>query len=397
MLSTLYAAAARRRRERYAARPDLRRRLRRPVISVGNLAVGGRGKTPIVAAIVRELLAMGERPAVLSRGYARTHAADGVVVVRDPMGIRSDLARSGDEPLMLARQLSGASVLVCPDRYLAGCLAERRLDATIHVLDDGFQHLQLDRDIDILIVGRDDIARPMTLPGGRLREPLDTCIVADAIIAADDDVEVDVRGLDIPIFRVMRAVGAPIFANWKRVAPPRPGSDPGRPFTHSPPPGSDPGRSVTHMTRAGGGLEPPFSVAALAGIASPARFFDDLRRAGYSVVETLAYADHHSYGTRDVRQIFERAATAGAAAVLTTEKDFVRLLPHRPFSMPVGWVPLTMVPAPLPEFRRWLAESIAAARDMVPSSESRVRPPDSQRPNPKPRVSTPGRGAPTVG
>ena len=123
------------------ARPDLRRRLRRPVISVGNLAVGGRGKTPTAATIARLLIEMGETPAVLSRGYGRREADDGVVVVRDPGGIRADVARSGDEPFMLARQLPGASVLVSADRYLAGCLAEHHFGATVHVLDDGFQHL----------------------------------------------------------------------------------------------------------------------------------------------------------------------------------------------------------------------------------------------------------------
>jgi tetraacyldisaccharide 4'-kinase len=132
---------------------DLRRRLTRPVISVGNLAVGGRGKTPIVASIARELLAMGERPAILTRGYARIRPEDGIVVVRDPDGIRGDLARAGDEPLMLARELGGVSVLVSSDRYLAGRLAEHALAATVHVLDDGFQHLQLDRDIDIVLIG----------------------------------------------------------------------------------------------------------------------------------------------------------------------------------------------------------------------------------------------------
>src|SRR5689334_18460464 len=99
MISDVYAAAVRRRRERYTRRPDLRRRLHRPVISIGNLAVGGRGKTPMVATVVRELLKMGERPAILSRGYGRTAPQDGVVVVRDPQGIRSDLPRAGDEPL----------------------------------------------------------------------------------------------------------------------------------------------------------------------------------------------------------------------------------------------------------------------------------------------------------
>jgi tetraacyldisaccharide 4'-kinase len=350
VLSTLYAAVARRRREWYASRPELRRRLRRPVISVGNLAVGGRGKTPMVAAIARELLAMGERPAILSRGYARTNPVDGVVVVRDTRGIRSDLERAGDEPLMLARQLEGVSVLVSPDRYLAGCLAEQQLGATIHVLDDGFQHLQLDRDIDILILGREDIARPVTLPGGRLREPLDTCIVADAIIAADADVEIDVRGMEIPMFRVTRAIGTPVWSGG--------------------------GNHGVRQSADG----PSGPVLALAGIASPVRFFEDLRKAGYSAVETLTFPDHHPYSSSDVRRIFLRANASGAAAVLTTEKDFVRLLPHRPFPMPVGWVPLTMELEPLLEFRRWLAESVGAARDMILTSEFGTK----RIPNPEP-------------
>lgn len=325
MFNALYAAIARRRRERYARRPDLRRRLRRPVISVGNLAVGGRGKTPIVATVTRELLAMGERPAILSRGYGRTRPEDGVVVVRDPDGIRSDLERAGDEPLMLARQLPGASVLTSSDRYLAGCLAEHHFGATVHVLDDGFQHYQLDRDLDIVLVGGDDLARPITLPGGRLREPLDTLIAADALLATDDDAVDGVKALaesHVPVFRTRRVMGPP----------------------------------DVEIDRA--------AAFAVAGIAGPQRFLDDLRSAGWTVAGSRIFRDHHPYSRSDVAEIFAAARAAGATAVVTTEKDFVRLLPHRPFSMPTSWVPLTMEPDPLPEFRHWLAGSLCAARDI---------------------------------
>ena len=321
MISDLYAAIVRRRRERYSRRPDLRRRLRRPVISVGNLAVGGRGKTPIVASIARELLAMGERPAILTRGYARTQPQDGVVIVRDSTGIRSDLARAGDEPLMLARDLDGVSVLVSSDRYLAGRLAEHMLGASVHVLDDGFQHLQLDRDIDIVMIGRDDIARPVTLPSGRLREPLDTLIAADAILGADGDVTVESLGTEAPFFRTRRAVRLPSLN--------------GRPLL------------------------------AFAGIASPARFFDDLRALGCELAGTLAFRDHHPYSRADLNAIVAAARTAGAQAILTTEKDYVRLLAWRPFAMRIDCAALTMEPDPLPEFRQWLTGSLRAARDIV--------------------------------
>jgi tetraacyldisaccharide 4'-kinase len=321
MISALYAAIVRRRRERYARRPELRRRLRRPVISVGNLAAGGRGKTPIVASIARELLALGERPAILTRGYARTGPQDGVVVVRDPDGIRGDLARSGDEPLMLARALPGATVLVSADRYLSGRLAEHQFGASVHILDDGFQHLQLDRDVDIVLVGRDDIKHPVTFPGGRLREPLDTLVAADAILAADDEVVVDAVGMDAPFFRTRRVV-------------------------------------VTPRTNGVPAL-------ALAGVAFPSRFFDDLRALGCTLVRTLTFRDHHPYSSRDLNRIVTEAKTAGAQVVLTTEKDYVRLLPYRPFAIPIECVPLTMEPDPLPEFRQWLAGSLRAARDIV--------------------------------
>ena len=116
MISSVYAAVARGRRQYYARHPHLQRSLSRPVISIGNLAVGGRAKTPLAALVAARLRDMGERPAILSRGYARKNVADGVVVVRDPRGMRADLDRAGDEPLMLARQLDGVAVLVSSSR-----------------------------------------------------------------------------------------------------------------------------------------------------------------------------------------------------------------------------------------------------------------------------------------
>ena len=205
MLSTLYAAIARRRREWYAARPEARRRLRHPVISIGNIAAGGRGKTPFTATIARLLLDMGERPAILSRGYGRTDPVEGAVVVRDAQGIRADLARSGDEPLMLARQLEGAIVMSGADRYLSGRLAEHHLGATVHLLDDGFQHFALDRDLDIVLVSAADLNGAKTLPAGRLREPADVLIAADAIVCTDVDTTISVP--DIPVFRAVRTIG----------------------------------------------------------------------------------------------------------------------------------------------------------------------------------------------
>jgi tetraacyldisaccharide 4'-kinase len=324
VLSTIYAAIARRRREHYAARPDLRQRLRNPVISVGNLAVGGRGKTPLVAAVARMLLEMGEKPAILSRGYRRARKTREVVIVRDAREIRAGLDTSGDEPMMLARQLPGVAVLTCPDRYRAGRLAETELGATVHVLDDGFQHLQLDRDIDLVIVGREDVERPVTLPGGRLREPLDTIIAADAVLTQDDDVAVESDGVDLPLYRLVRST-----PRDRGISPEAVGGQP---------------------------------VMALAGIASPRRFFADLRAAGWNVVKTMEFRDHHRYDAEDLVFIAETAGGAGAGLIVTTEKDYVRLLPLEPWPLPIDFVPMELRPEPYEAFRAWIAAELLAIR-----------------------------------
>jgi tetraacyldisaccharide 4'-kinase len=104
---------------------------------------------------------------------------------------------------------------------------------------------------------------------------------------------------------------------------------------------------------------------AVAGIADPAPFFSALQDQGWNVAATKTFADHHSYSRRDLDDIVTAARHAGAAAILTTEKDLVRLRPYRPFPMPVGWLPLTMEPEPPDEFRRWLAVALGAARDSI--------------------------------
>jgi tetraacyldisaccharide 4'-kinase len=285
------------------------------VISIGNLAVGGRAKTPMAALVAERLMVAGERPAILSRGYGRRDAADGVVVVRDPDGIRADLDRAGDEPLMLARRLEGVAVLASPNRYLAGRLAERHFGCTVHVLDDGFQHFDLHREADLVIVAQQDLASARTLPGGRLREPLDAAYAADAFIALD--------GADVA------AISA--------------------------------GRPCWTARRTLGGV-PQEPALAVAGIAEPRTFFDGVRAIGARMVGELAFADHHRYSRADFARIVDAAGAAGASLVVTTEKDHVRLLPFRPFPLPVVAVPLTIEIDDRPAFEAWLAECIRRAR-----------------------------------
>lgn len=326
-LGSVYAAAASRRRAWYAAHPERQRRLVRPVISVGNLRAGGSGKTPLVEHIARLLLARGERPAVLTRGYGRRLAPAGATVVSDGTAVLADVDHAGDEPLMLAQSVNGLIVVVGADRYLSGCLAEIRLGATIHILDDGFQHFELARSVDLIAVADDDL-RDRPIPAGRLREPLSAAARADAALVDAPDMTSAAgvgRALGVPrVFRVARRIGEP-----RSIAG---------------------GHSV---------VRPDTPAFAMAGIARPDRFFGDLAAAGWQLKGTRSFRDHHRFAARDVTNIVASARAAGAAAVVTTEKDAVRLgacvLPDFPFAA----VPLTAIVEPAPEFAAWLLERVA--------------------------------------
>jgi tetraacyldisaccharide 4'-kinase len=276
----------------------------------------------MAALVATALRDAGERPSILSRGYARRRVEDGVVVVRDADGIRADLDRSGDEPLMLAKQLDGVAVLVASSRHLAGRLAECRLGCTVHVLDDGFQHFDLERDVDLVVVTPEDLDRPITLPAGRLREPIDAMSAADAIVLLDSP-EMD-RSVDAG---VLRSHG-PVWRAHRRQ--PRATTD-----------------------------DPVFAVA---GIASPERFFAGLRAAGWRVAGELAFRDHHSYTRADLAHVADAVRRAGARRVVTTEKDLVRLLPFRPFPVAIDAVPLSIALDDQPAFVDWLLSKVRGAR-----------------------------------
>jgi tetraacyldisaccharide 4'-kinase len=341
-LSAIYGTAAAWRRAWYARDPSRRRRLARPVISVGNLRAGGSGKTPMVEYIARLLVGRGERPAVLTRGYARRVARDGVTVVSDGTHVIADLDTAGDEPLMLARALPGVPVLVGADRYLSGILAERRLGATVHLLDDGFQHLELARDVDLLLVSEEDLTdRPM--PAGRLRERLDAAHAADAaLVTAGYDSAADRVGRAVgvsPVFRISRAIGVP--------------------------------RTIT-AARDSVVVPPASRVFIATGIARPDRFVADIASAGWEISGVMEFRDHHLYDARDVGRIAAEARAKGSAIVLTTEKDAVRLGACDLSGLPIASVPLLIAVEPADAFRRWLSDRLQASRESsVASRESR--------------------------
>ena len=318
LLSGVYGRAAQFRRAWYGGRPYRTRRLAQPVISVGNLIVGGSGKTPAVAALARLLIAAGERPAILTRGYGRRRVADGVVVVSDGHKVLVPTLESGDEPQMLARALPGVPVLVSPDRHLAGRLAERTFGCTVHLLDDGFQHVQLARDIDLLVISAADLDERLP-PWGRLREPLEAAAAADALLVSgteDDAAAVAARLGVTPVFRLVPRYEPPRFVESQVVEPQ---------FL-------EPRRASSECVR---------RVVAVAGIARPERFFAALRAEGrdgrrdqhwdqrrdqhWDVAREIVFRDHHWFSRRDLAVIQQAAVETGADLVVTTEKDAMRL------------------------------------------------------------------------
>jgi tetraacyldisaccharide 4'-kinase len=258
--------------------------LERPVVSIGNLSTGGAGKTPLTIALAQALTAKGWYVDVLSRGYGRRSKL--------PARVRVDggAEEFGDEPLLIARE-AGVPVYVAADRFEAGVEAESEGEPgrpAVHLLDDGFQHRQLYRDVDILLLNRRDWSDQL-LPAGNLREELNAALRADVIAVPGEDADfaaglqhwLDQRGWDGRVWKLRRRMDVP---------------------------------------RVDG------AVVAFCGIAHPEQFFAGLEAAGVRLAERIAFRDHHRYAARDLERL--RSARQRANAVLmTTAKDAVRFQP----------------------------------------------------------------------
>jgi tetraacyldisaccharide 4'-kinase len=317
-LGSVYGGVARMRRSWYERHPYARRRLSRPVVSIGNLRVGGTGKTPVVSALAKLLLSMGHRPAVLSRGYGRLVKNDGVTVVSDGTRVRVGVEVSGDEPQMLATALPGVPVLVSTDRHLAGRLAEQHFAVSVHLLDDGFQHLALARDVELLLLSPADLDEGV-LPSGRLRESLHAARVADAVLVpgSQEDATRVARAVNVGTAFALRARYAPL--HW-----------------------SDDGTELP----AG-----PHRLVAVSAIARPERFFDALTGLGHEVAGRLAFRDHHWFTAADLQRAAEMAVQARAHCVVTTAKDAVRLAAGTQWAV----LPMELAIEPAADFAAWLA------------------------------------------
>jgi tetraacyldisaccharide 4'-kinase len=276
------------------------RKLPGTVISVGNLTVGGTGKTPMVLWIAEQLAAEGKNTAILTRGYRGTSSAD---TRGEPQS---------DEVALLRERLSGkVKIGVGADRYKNGEVLARH-GTEYFVLDDGFQHLRLARDADIVLIdATDPFGGGMTLPAGRLREPISALRRAD-IVVITRSVQAPTPAIEAMIRRHTRS---PIFYAATKL------------------------ENVLRVPQLAVGLPqeqwPGARFMAFCGIGNPSAFFEDLGRWGFQVAGERSFPDHHVYNTREVEELELAAAICGADALLCTEKD-VWNLRHAPFTaMPV--------------------------------------------------------------
>jgi len=277
-------------------------RIDAPVVSVGNLTFGGTGKTPTVMALVRDLVRRGRRPAVLTRGYGRQGNVPLVLVGPDP---REDSRRAGDEPLEFASRLPGVPVVVDADRARGGALA-RRLGAEVLVLDDGFQHLRLARDLDLVVVDSGDPWGGGSMPPtGRLREPLVALRRATAVLVSKltggDDPRLETIQEDV----ARHAPDIPVFGS----------------------------HLVPHQVRTPDGVRSPACLAgqkvlAFAAIGRPEGFADTLERLGACLVGCRWFRDHHAV-CADELDVLRLEARRQEAVLVTTAKDAVKLTPNR--------------------------------------------------------------------
>ncbi|HEV8441290.1 MAG TPA: tetraacyldisaccharide 4'-kinase [Methylomirabilota bacterium] len=286
-------------------------RLACPVISVGNITLGGSGKTPMVELVALALRELGANPAVVSRGYGRQ--TRGVHVVADRHGVQLGPRAAGDEPVLLAERLPGIPVVVGENRLDAGRTAVERCGADAIVLDDGFQHRTVHKDLEILVMnGRAPWGNARLFPRGMLREPLAALGRADLLVVSNPGDGTDVQSATRTIRR--HNDRAPVLVGAYEVVEVR---------------------EPDGERRAGAGELGGRRLLAFAGLGSPGTFAETLSAAGARLTGLVEYPDHHWFTEADLGELARQAKAAGAEALITSEKDWVRCRALQPPSIPV--------------------------------------------------------------
>lgn len=307
-------------------------------VSVGNLTVGGTGKTPLVAYVARVLADGGEKVCVISRGYKRANPKR-KVLVSDGEKILTDARHAGDEPFELARKLLGRAIVVADaDRVGAANWARGRFGITAFVLDDAFQHLRARRDSDIVTI---DATNPFgngkLLPFGILREPLDGLKRADAVVITRANLVETVEDLKAEIRKFNSA--CPIFVTENRITN----------LTEL----KDFHRAEEFQDTKTENQKLKF--LAFCALGNPRNFFAQLEREKFNLIETETFSDHFFYRQSDIEKLEKAARAANAEALLTTAKDAVKLKDLR-FDLPCLVAESEMIFEEKDEFSRWLKQ-----------------------------------------
>jgi tetraacyldisaccharide 4'-kinase len=271
-------------------------------VSIGNITAGGTGKTPATCMMAEWALGEGYNAAILSRGYGGRKQAK-VTVVSDGRNILTGPEEAGDEPYLLAKRLPGIPVITSKDRYLAGLTAHENFGSSFFILDDGYQHLGLKRDLNLLLL---DAGMPfgngLLLPRGPLREPVSEISRADAIILTRagslrerEEINHDLNNLlqDKPVFLGDHLPDRVIF-----------------PFRET-------GYDMSFLKGK--------RVAAFAGIARPDSFRDILIKLGAEILYYRSFPDHHPFSYKEIRILSREREKTGADFLITTEKDWMRI------------------------------------------------------------------------
>jgi tetraacyldisaccharide 4'-kinase len=306
VLSLLYRTGIGLRRALYKLGVLRTRDLSCTVVSIGNITLGGTGKTPMVIAVARFFAESQKRPAVVSRGYGRRDESE-TVIISDGSAVLADARSGGDEPVLIGSRLTGVPVVADRLRRRGAQVAVEKFGAGAIILDDGFQHVQLKRDRDIVLV---DAAEPFgngkLFPAGVLREPVGALRRAHAVVITRAEAS---GSLDALKKRIAAVSDARIFTS-----------------VHSP-------VDLVHCLDSG---RKPLSVLrgsrvlAFSGIARPASFLALLRTLGAIIVADRSFPDHHTYSRSDLAEIYKKTADHEAGMIVTTEKDAVRLRELRP-------------------------------------------------------------------